>query len=208
MKTADFHKATLVSLKFDTDTLVEEIDVFTGKEVLTTDPGPIGTLVFVVRRPGWPLVRGDARILQSKINAGEFQGFHVRSIVKETGIDDQGLNEFVTEYFPYSTYKDQARTFYDALGSGKMSIGFNPLAMVRLITDSMTRMKELDVKTYNAKGEGFLQGGWILFDPSGTPRAAFQENAKKRVPINDILEEVQFMRSNNNSTLYEEKEIE
>jgi len=100
------------------------------------------------------------------MDAGEFQGFHVRSIVKETGIDDQGLNEFVTEYFPHSTYKDQARTFYDALGSGKMSIGFNPLAMVQLIKDSMKRMKELDVKTYNTKGEHFLNyANAILFTP-------------------------------------------
>ena len=46
-------------------------------------------------------------------------------------------------------------------------------------------------------GEGFLQGGWILFDNEGIPKAAFQENAKKRVPIDDILKEVQSMRSNN-----------
>ena len=53
MKTAVLHAATLVSLKFGSDPpLVEETDVFTGKEVLTTDPGAVGTLVFVVRRPG------------------------------------------------------------------------------------------------------------------------------------------------------------
>ena len=52
MKTADLHEATLVSLKFGTDPLVEETDVFTGREVLTTNPGAVGTLVFVVRRPG------------------------------------------------------------------------------------------------------------------------------------------------------------
>lgn len=38
-------------------------------------------------------MRGDARILQSKIDAGELEGTHVYSIVKETGIDDEGLNE-------------------------------------------------------------------------------------------------------------------
>ena len=52
MKTEDLHEATLVSLKFGSDPLVEETDVFTFKEVLTTDPGTAGTLVFVVRRPG------------------------------------------------------------------------------------------------------------------------------------------------------------
>ena len=53
MKTEDLHEATLVSLKFGSDPFVEETDVFTGKEVLTTtDPGTAGTFVFVVRRPG------------------------------------------------------------------------------------------------------------------------------------------------------------
>lgn len=171
-------------------------------------------------------MRGDARILQSKKDAGEFEGFNLLSIVKETGVDDEGLNEFATEYFPHPTYRDQSLVFYNALGSGKLSIGFNPFAMIQLIRDSMKRIKELGVKNYNTKGmccghmsswarsccignilfvsaisaylgEGFLQGGWILFDREGNPKAAFQENAKKRVPIDDILKEVQSMRSSN-----------
>lgn len=42
----------LVSLKFNDNPLVEEVDVFTGEEVLQQNVGSIGTLVFVVRRPG------------------------------------------------------------------------------------------------------------------------------------------------------------
>ena len=141
----------LVSLKFNDNPLVEEVDVFTGEEVLQQNVGSVGTLVFVVRRPGWPLVRGDARILQSKIDASQaMEGFKFLSIVKETGVDNQGLNEFATDYFPYPSYKDQARVFYTALGSGKMS--FNPLGLVNLIRDSMNRIKESGVKSYNMKG--------------------------------------------------------
>ena len=51
MKVSDLHGARLVLLK-TTDTGVEEVDVFTGKEALTQNPGALGTLVFVVRRPG------------------------------------------------------------------------------------------------------------------------------------------------------------
>ena len=133
----------------------------------------------------------DARIIQSKLD--DLKGFNLYSIVKETGIDDEGLNEFGTEYFPHPTYKDQALVFYNALGSGKLSLGFNPLAYIKLIRDSMKRIKEDGVKSYNTKGEGFLQGGWILFDTEGNPKAAFQENAKQRVPIDDILKEVKAM---------------
>ena len=42
----------LVLLQFGSDPLVEETDVCTGREMLTTNPGSLGTLVFVVRRPG------------------------------------------------------------------------------------------------------------------------------------------------------------
>lgn len=53
MKTAVLHGASLVSLKFGSDPLVEETDACTGKEMLApTNPSSIGTLVFVVRRPG------------------------------------------------------------------------------------------------------------------------------------------------------------
>jgi len=104
------------------------------------------------------------------------------------------LNEFATEYFPYETYKDQALTFYNSLGSGKISIGYNPLAMIKFIMESIKRTKELGIKSYNTKGEGFLQGGWILFDRKGIPMAAFRENAKQRVPIDELLKEVQLMR--------------
>lgn len=142
------------------------------------------------------MVRGDARILRSSFNDGSFEGFQLLSIVKETGIDDEGLKEFATEYFPFPTYKDQSLTFYNALGSGKISIGFNPFAMVGFIMDSLKRIKEFDIKSYNQKGEGFLQGGWILFDKEGIPQAAFQENAKQRVPLVDILKEVKSMQNN------------
>jgi len=86
------------------------------------------------------------------VDAEEFKSFNLRAIVKETGVDDEGLNEFATEYFPYPTYKDQALTFYNSLGSGELSLGFNPVAMIKFILDSLKRTKELDIKSYNTKG--------------------------------------------------------
>ncbi len=67
---------------------------------------------------------------------GELNGFHLKSIVKETGIDDEGLKEFINEYFPYVCYKDQERVFYKNLGSGTMFLGFNPMNIVKLIMNS------------------------------------------------------------------------
>ena len=121
------------------------------------------------------------------MDEGEFDGLGVVAIVKETGVDDEGLNEFHEEYFSHDTYKDGELKFYHALGSGKVNLGFNPMAIFQLI---MRSTKEKG----NVKGEGILQGGWILFKPDGEPVAAFQENAKKRVPIDDILAAIRKMR--------------
>ena len=79
-------------------------------------------------------------------------GLKIFAIVKETGIDDAGLNEFYDEYFKYPAYKDHERVFYNALGSGTISFGFNPLGIIKLIQDSFKSMKELGVKSYNMKG--------------------------------------------------------
>ena len=82
--------------------------------------------------------------------------------MKETGVDDEGLNEFATEYFPHPTYKDEALTFYSSLGSGEIAVGYNPFSMIKLIWDGMNRAGELDVKGHNySKGEDFI--GPFLF---------------------------------------------
>lgn len=78
------------------------------------------------------------------------------AIVKETGIDDEGLLEFYKEYFPHPTYKDQGRLFYTALGSGQISVGFNPVSIIKMIQDSLKRINDLGVKSYNIKGEKVL----------------------------------------------------
>ena len=62
------------------------------------------------------------------------------------------------------------------------------------ITPNLTCHTYIHTFTYIILGEGFLQGGWILFDREGIPKAAFQENAKQRVQIDDILKEVLSMR--------------
>jgi hypothetical protein len=39
-----------------------------------------------------------------------------------------------------------------------------------------------------------VQGGWIIFDNKGVPKAAFQENAKQRIPVDAILAEMNKMQ--------------
>ena len=53
MKTAALFAAALVEIEFKKEPhLVEETGVITGREMLTNAAGPLGSFVFVVRRPG------------------------------------------------------------------------------------------------------------------------------------------------------------
>ena len=53
MKTAALFAAALVEIEFKKEPLVEETGVITGREMLTKNAaGPLGSFVFVVRRPG------------------------------------------------------------------------------------------------------------------------------------------------------------
>lgn len=135
-------------------------------------------------------MRSDAMILQSLVKKEDspFDGIKLFGIVKETGVDDEGLNDFATEYFPYPLYKDSGLVYYNALGSGKIKLGWNPLAIFKLITDAKKRVKW--VKSHNMKGEGFLQGGWIIFGADGQPKHAYQEDAKQRIPVDKIAEDL------------------
>jgi hypothetical protein len=44
-----------------------------------------------------------------------------------------------------------------------------------------------------------------LFDKEGIPQAAFQENAKQRIPIDEIIKEVQSMRHTKEQSGTDEK---
>ena len=70
-------------------------------------------------------------------------GFEIFGIIKEAGVDDDGLAEFHDKYFPYPLYCDKSYAFYHALGDRK--VGFqliwNPLSLFSLLCDTFKRIK-------------------------------------------------------------------
>lgn len=117
-----------------------------------------------------------------------FDGFGIFAIIKETGIDDEGLIEFHKSYFPYPTFCDKSYSFYQALGDRKVSINFvfNPLSLFSFICEAYKRITSKGIQG-NFKGEGIVQGGVIIFDKEGKPRHAYEEETGEDLPVKDIL---------------------
>jgi len=103
------------------------------------------------------------------------------------GVDDEGLVEFQSEFFPYPLYLDELNTFYTALGLRKLKAkSWNPIKIFRGIRGVMKRMKKKNISG-NMVGEGMIQGGIIIFDKKGEPKFAYREETGFEVPVEDII---------------------
>lgn len=131
--------------------------------------------------------------LSSAAAEKKFEGFNLFGVVKEMGVDDEGLSDFYHSYYKYPLYLDEERVFYGALGSRKMSF----VSLMRLIPKSFgslgTRLKKKGIEG-NFKGEGLLQGGVIVFNSNGDPVYSYKEITGEELPMDDILKAVEGIR--------------
>lgn len=109
-------------------------------------------------------------------------------VVKETGVDDEGLVDYSLDYFrSYPVYVDKSYSFYQALGDRKVGLNqlFNPLALIGILCDAYQRITSKSV-TGTAKGEGIVQGGIIIFGADGKPACMYQEETGIDLRVADI----------------------
>lgn len=119
-------------------------------------------------------------------------GFGVFGIVKETGVDDEGLHAFYTRFFKFPLYRDDALSFYSLVG--KRSMGITGLAKLMWNNKEWKkRLKEKDIDG-NMVGEGLKQGGVVVFDKNGKQQYIYQEITGNDIPVNDILAAVKAVR--------------
>lgn len=116
-------------------------------------------------------------------------GFNLFGIVKETGVDDAGLAEFHSKYYPYDLYRDDDLIFYNNFFGqrkfGLSSLSLNPIKIYRGVRTLSTRMKAKSIDG-NLIGEGSVKGGVILFDKRGKVKYAYQEETGTELPVDDI----------------------
>lgn len=176
---------------------VNELEEVTSGQVLAEHMGTFGTLCFVVRRPGCILCREEGQALSQLAAAQDsLEGFGMFGVVKETGVDDEGLVEFHSSYFTYPLYRDVELSFYKALGNRKLTLPWNPIKLVQGVFSILEMNKRLKAKNLsgNLSGEGFLKGGVIIFGKDGKPRFAYEEETGSELPIDDIIAALKSMK--------------
>mmetsp|Transcript_11041 Transcript_11041/g.16649 ORF Transcript_11041/g.16649 Transcript_11041/m.16649 type:complete len:137 (-) Transcript_11041:2134-2544(-) len=124
----------------------------------------------------------------AKNNEELMKKFNMWGVVKETGVDDEGLSKFYNDYFTFPLFKDEGLVLYnDFFGKRKIALTtYNPLRLYRGYKEMTNRLngKSLDG---NMVGEGMIQGGIVIFDNQGNARYAYEEIIGDELVIDDIV---------------------
>lgn len=114
-------------------------------------------------------------------------GFGLFGLVKETGVDDEGLIDFYKNHFPHPLYKDVDLEYYRAFGDKSIlgSVSWNPLSWY----GGMKKVKERTATKGlegNLIGEGLKRGGVIIFGKDGEPKHMYLEETGSELELDDI----------------------
>lgn len=132
--------------------------------------------------------------LAARAPPDNLKGFGIFGVVKETGVDDEGLWVFREGSFPRDLYRDGNLAFYNALGGRKIALTtWNPYKLVRGFMNIRSRLKEKDLEG-NMKGEGLVQGGVIIFGKDGKAKYAYEEVTGSELPVDDISAAIRAVR--------------
>lgn len=122
-------------------------------------------------------------------------------VVKETGVDDEGLVEFYSDSYTYPLYKDEGLVFYnDFFGKSKLGLTtYNPFRLYRGYKRMNQRLNEKGLEG-NLKGEGMVQGGIVILGKDGKAKFAYREETGKEIPVDDILAAIQSVKEGGDDT--------
>ncbi|GKY90667.1 hypothetical protein MPSEU_000040100 [Mayamaea pseudoterrestris] len=137
------------------------------------------SVVFVVRRPGCSSCREHGNQLTNLYLEDKSVAFW--AIVKETGVEEQGILTFFSEYFHFPIFKDEKWLTYKAMGNRKLS----PLKLIKGFLGNKGRWAKKGIENRLKGGDVFLQGGLLIFKGNKL-RYAYEEDYGKELNISDI----------------------
>mmetsp|Transcript_77448 Transcript_77448/g.116411 ORF Transcript_77448/g.116411 Transcript_77448/m.116411 type:complete len:162 (-) Transcript_77448:127-612(-) len=117
-------------------------------------------------------------------------------IVKEVGVDDDGLVGFYQDYFDrHPIYNDERWKVYEAMGGRK--VGF--LGLFRAIFGASSRWKEkgIEISEQNRKTSPWMTGGVMVFDKRGDLVYALEEDVGNEFDMERIEKAINGARNIN-----------
>lgn len=126
-------------------------------------------------------------------------GFQLFGVVKETGVDDEGLRVFQKDHFSQPLYRDQNLDFYRAFGDGKITDHLswwsilNPYRIYKGMKKMNKRMASKNLSG-NLVGEGLKTGGIVIFGSDGEPKYAYPEITGSALEVDDLMAAVRDVR--------------
>ncbi|CAJ1931564.1 unnamed protein product [Cylindrotheca closterium] len=167
-----------------------------ARDLVFRHSGTSGCLVFVIRRPGCLLCREQALYLKFLFQnyPDETKGFTIVGVVKEFCDKSGGekLQAFHDKYFPFPLYLDIDKAAYKALGNRRAGLGA-ALKILNPFSDTSKRLKRNQIQG-NLMGEGFLQGGIIIYHKHGIAAYKYEEETGLELPVADIVKGLRSVR--------------
>ena len=115
----------------------------------------------------------------------EIKGFNIIGVVKELCDNGESLMDFHDNYFPFPIYHDAKKAAYEALGSRTVGFGV-ALKLLNPFSEIHKRIRKNNI-TGDFAGEGFLQGGVIIFTKDGEAAFKYEEETGFELPVSDIV---------------------
>lgn len=104
-------------------------------------------------------------------------------------MDDTGLLDFYEKYFRFPLYKDSKWMVYKAMGNRKLTM--KGLLSGLMKSRSRHKKKKIDQTTL---GEGWLQGGLLIFDRNGQLRFSREEVYGDELNLEELSRAIQLCR--------------
>lgn len=141
------------------------------------------------------MCREEGLELSNAASSGKLGGFDLFGVVKEVDVDDEGLQDFHSNFYNFPLYLDESLTIYKGLGERKMGFfGLSKLVFKGVFGSMTSRLKKKKIEG-NMIGEGLVQGGVIIFNKDGNPVYSYQEITGDELPIEEILDATSSIRN-------------
>ena len=151
------------------------------------------SVVFVVRRPGCVGCREHG--LQLSELAKENRNVALWGIVKETGVETEGILEFHNDYFRFPLYKDDKWLTYKAMGNRKLS----PFKAIKRAFEARGRWAKKGITNQLKAGDIWIQGGVLIFKNSKL-RYAYEEDYGREYDLAAIRDAIRAIHDEDEET--------